>query len=140
MKNKYSSIVKIKKQALDASELELGKAKMNVAKKESLLVSKKEYYSSLSLQESGLMKAVLAGLKLREVARQDVIFAKEDASNAKREVSLKEALYKKAFLDYEKMKYLELEEIKKYKQKLKADEAKFLDEIAVSRYFKAKDE
>lgn len=45
-------------------------------------------------------------------------------------------LYQKAHLDYEKMKVLEAEEIKQKQKELAKAEEKFLDEIAISRFFK----
>lgn len=45
-------------------------------------------------------------------------------------------LYQKAHLDYEKMKVLEAEEIKQKQKNLPRLKKKFLDEIAISRFFK----
>jgi len=41
---------------------------------------------------------------------------------------------KELYLEYEKMKYLQAEEIKKYIKKIKQQEAKELDEIALMLY------
>lgn len=140
MKNKYSPIIKIKKQALEKAELMLAKAKAKLNEKKALCTSKKESYYAFSIQKSGTIESMRADLELKNIARNDLLKAKEERVIAAKELAHFEHQYKKAFMDFEKMKYLELEEIKKYQKLLKEKEAKFLDEIAISRYFKEKDE
>lgn len=140
MKSKYSPIIKVKKQGLDKAELDFAKAKTNHQAASNNEQNSRLLYQNMAISKAGTIQNIRADLQLKEIARQDLLIAQNELQIASRELGLKEALYKKAFLDFEKMKYLELEELKKYKKKLDQEEAKFLDEIAISRFFKDKDE
>lgn len=140
MKNKYSAIIKVKKQGLDRAEMVLIKAKSKANEAKAKMEDARRLYHEMGVSTGGVMRAIKADLQLKEIARQDMLYAREDELVALREVSHKQALYKQALMDFEKMKYLEMEEFKKHKAHLLKEEAKFLDEIAISRHFKGKDE
>lgn len=136
MKSKYSSVVKVKKQELDRAEIDLSKAKQRQRANEEALQRANEEYLSLSLPEQGSVLLLRQGLEFREIARGMKEFAKEKVKLSEQEMNHYQHLYKKAHLAYEKIKYLETEELKEFEEKLRKAEEKTLDEIAISKYFR----
>ncbi|EDO6931820.1 hypothetical protein FW580_10890, partial [Campylobacter coli] len=77
-----------------------------------------------------------SNLSMAQVGREALARAREKVELSKKEMNHYQFLYQKAHLDYEKMKVLEAEEIKQKQKELAKAEEKFLDEIAISRFFK----
>lgn len=137
MKSKYNSVVKVKKQQLDKAESNLNQAKQRQLENERLLeLSRKECENLSVLPQSGSISELRTNLLMRQVGREAISRAKEKVELSKKEMMHYQFLYKKAHLDYEKMKVLEAEEIKQKKKELAKIEEKFLNEIAISRFFK----
>ncbi|TKX31460.1 flagellar export protein FliJ [Campylobacter estrildidarum] len=137
MKSKYNSVVKVKKQQLDKAESNLNQAKQRQLDSEKMLeLSRKECESLSILPQSGSVSELRSNLAMRQIGRETLARAKEKVELSKKEMVHYQFLYKKAHLDYEKMKVLETEEIKQKQKELAKIEEKFLDEIAISRFFK----
>lgn len=137
MKSKYNSVVKVRKQQLDKAETNLNKARQRELENERLYeLSRKECENLSALPSSGCATQLRSNLAIIQVGRDAVERAKEKLELSKKEVRHYQFLYQKAHLDYEKMKVLEAEEIKQKQKEFAKAEEKFLDEIAISRFFK----
>lgn len=137
MKSKYNSVVKVRKQQLDKVETNLNKARQRQLENERLYeLSRKECENLSALPCSGSATQLRSNLAMIQVGRDAIGRAKEKLELSKKEVRHYQFLYQKAHLDYEKMKVLEDEEIKQKQKQLAKAEEKFLDEIAISRFFK----
>lgn len=135
MKSKFSSVVKVKKQALEKAENNLNLAKNRQRENEANLELAIRQCNAISLPQSGSVRALRENLQMQSVAREVKERAFEKVKLSEQEVNHYQALYKKAYLDFEKIQYLENEELKKMKKELEKLEAKALDEVAVSRFF-----
>lgn len=134
MKTKYSSVLKIQKQNLDKAESNLSKARARLRQNELEFELASKQCEELSLPSSGSVQNLKQSLEILGVARAFKENKKEKLILSNKEVSHYQMLYKRANLEYEKIKYLESEELKKIKEKIKKEEEKFIDEIAISRY------
>lgn len=135
MKTKYSSVLKVKKQALDKAESTLSKARNRQRQSELELELALKQYEEIKLPSSGSVQNLRQSLEFLDVARVFKEEKKQRVELSKKEVAHYQMLYKKANLEYEKIKYLESEELKELQKKLKKEEEKFIDEIAISRHF-----
>ncbi|EAH7649125.1 flagellar export protein FliJ [Campylobacter jejuni] len=137
MKSKYNSVVKVRKQQLDKAESNLNQAKQRQLEHEKAYeLSRQERESLGVLPKSGSIAELRSNLSMAQVGREALARAKEKVKLSKKEMNHYQFLYQKAHLDYEKMKVLEAEEIKQKQKELAKAEEKFLDEIAISRFFK----
>lgn len=137
MKSKYNSVVKVRKQQLDKAETNLNQAKQRQLENERLYeISRRECEELAVLPKSGSIAELRSNLSMAQVGRDALARAKEKVELSKKEMNHYQFLYQKAHLDYEKMKVLEAEEIKQKQKELAKAEEKFLDEIAISRFFK----
>lgn len=141
MKSKYSAVIKVRKQQLDKAETDLNKAKQRQRQNEELCdLSRKEFEEASVLPQSGSIAELRANLAMSDIGKKALDRAKEKVELSKKEIVHYQFLYQKAHLDFEKMKALESEEFKKIQKELQKSEQKFLDEIAISRFFKGEKE
>ncbi|KGI55361.1 flagellar export protein FliJ [Campylobacter sp. MIT 97-5078] len=141
MKNKYSSILKVKKQGLDKAEQNLSQAKQRQLQNKLAFQNASLEYANFALPQNGSTQILKQNLEMLKIAKNVKERAKEKLELSQKEVLHYQTLYKRASLDYEKIKYLQSEEFKAMQKHLKKEEEKFLDEIAISRHFYgAKDE
>ena len=77
------------------------------------------------------MSGFLQSRTLLDSSRHLIQHNQEWAQFAQQQVYLAKEELKKSMIEYEKFNYLELEEIKKFLQKEKIEEAKLLDEVAL---------
>lgn len=137
MKSKYSSIVEVRKQQLDKAELNLSQAKQRKLENEkNFELSRQEFYDLNVLPKSGNVQELRSKLQMANIAKEALKRAKEKVELSKKEMNHYEFLYKKAHLDYEKIKILNTQEIKKKLKEMQKVEEKFLDELAISRFVK----
>lgn len=137
MKSKYNSVVKVRKQQLDKAQSNLNAAKQRQIENERIYeLSRKECESLSVLPRSGSIAELRSNLTMAQVGRDALARAKEKVELSKKEMNHYQFLYQKAHLDYEKIKVLEAEEIKQKQKELAKIEEKFLDEIAITRFFK----
>lgn len=134
MKTRFSSLVTIKKSAMQKSErvVQSANADLNSALV-SLELSHKSLHDILSPQ-SGMMSSFLASRKLLDSGRNLIKHNQEWVFYAKNQVQIAKEELKKSMTEYEKFNYLELEEIKKILDKQKLTESKELDEVALMTY------
>ncbi|AJC84237.1 flagellar FliJ family protein [Campylobacter peloridis] len=135
MKNKYSSVIKLRKQQLDKAEANLTKTRQKLLQCEQELQEASKACESLTLADKGSITLLRSSLKLQEIAREGKQRIKQKLDLTKKELMHYQHLYKKAHLEFEKIKALENEELKKIRKILQKEEEKFIDELAITRHF-----
>ncbi|MCR2103634.1 flagellar export protein FliJ [Campylobacter upsaliensis] len=137
MKSKFNAVIKVKKQQLDKAQINLNAALQRQKENEKLLGLAQEELLNLSTLKGQISSEELrANVFMEGVAREALARAKEKVELSHKEVNHYQFLYKKAHLDYEKIKYLQSEELKAMQKAMQKAEEKFLDELAISRFFK----
>ncbi len=91
----------------------------------------KNSLNSIDTPQSGIMNDFLASRRLLDSGRDLIKHNQEWTEYAKNQVSLAKEQLKIDMVEYEKFKYLDLQEIKKIIKKQKMLEAKELDEVAL---------
>ncbi|EAH4571029.1 flagellar FliJ family protein [Campylobacter sp. IFREMER_LSEM_CL2127] len=135
MKSKYSSVIKLRKQQLDKAEANLTKTRQKLLQCEEELKEASKTCESLTLADKGSIALLRSSLKLQEIAREGKQRVKQKLDLTKKELAHHQHLYKKAHLEFEKIKVLENEELKKIQKALQKEEEKFIDELAITRHF-----
>ncbi|EPW6840182.1 flagellar export protein FliJ [Campylobacter upsaliensis] len=137
MKSKFNAVIKVKKQQLDKAQTDLNAALQRQKENERLLgLTREELLNLGSLKGQISSEELRANVFMEGVAREALARAKEKVELSHKEVNHYQFLYKKAHLDYEKIKYLQSEELKAMQKAMQKAEEKFLDELAISRFFK----
>ncbi|EAJ7578513.1 hypothetical protein AAH56_03985 [Campylobacter upsaliensis] len=137
MKSKFNAVIKVKKQQFDKAQTDLNAALQRQKENERLLGLAQEELLNLSTLKGQISSEELrANVFMEGVAREALTRAKEKVELSHKEVNHYQFLYKKAHLDYEKIKYLQSEELKAMQKAMQKAEEKFLDELAISRFFK----
>ncbi len=134
MKTRYSSLVTIKKNAMQKHEQQLQKANQTLhSAQEALHLSIRELQDIPTLQ-NGQISDFLANRTLfnaqRALIKQNeawVTYATKDVDDAKEQLKI-------AMMEYEKFNYLELQEIERILKEQKVKEAKDLDEVALMTF------
>ena len=131
IKTKFDSLVKLAKLKVDEKEREISKYNNAIESQLQELEKLKQEYASLEYPKEGNF-SLITQFKIMQNAFFNQIKQKENEINmlkSHRDNLVNEL--KDLNLEYEKMKYLQGDEIKKYLNKLKHKEAKELDEIAL---------
>ncbi|EAK2502139.1 hypothetical protein BFQ37_03660 [Campylobacter upsaliensis] len=137
MKSKFNAVIKVKKQQFDKAQTDLNAAQQRQKENERLLgLAQEELLNLGSLKGQISSEELRANVFMEGVAREALARAKEKVELSHKEVNHYQFLYKKAHLDYEKIKYLQSEELKAMQKAMQKAEEKFLDELAISRFFK----
>ncbi len=134
MKSRFSSIVRYKKIKLDEIEANLQEAfsRLNIAKEE--LEKSIQELKNFPNQTTGIAKDFLANRALLDAEFRLIEKNKKWVAYEKTQIKALQDEYKKAYIEYEKFKYLETEELKELLKKQKQKEQKELDEMAVIGY------
>jgi len=130
MSSIYSKITKINKQKVDKIESELFIIKSNIKKIKAEIEGIYSSISTLTIPEQGEYKEVNAFRERRRLlnAQKERLTYDLEANNLN--LKNKQQEYKKAKLEYEKIKHLQEQEIAKKLIKIKKDEQKELDEVS----------
>lgn len=134
MKTRFSSLVKLKKSTMQKSERVVQKANADL---NSAAMALEISYNSLKDVEppkTGTMGEMLASRTLLASQRGVIENNHQWVSFAKNQVEIAKEQLKLDMIEHEKFKYLELEEIKKEIKRIKVQEAKDLDEVALMTY------
>jgi flagellar export protein FliJ len=139
MKTRFSSLLAIKKDALQKREQQLQQAHLEKEQAKRALEDARKTIESLQQPQSGSMTDFLANRTLLSHQRA-IIQDKEIQLNLmqQRLQEAQEAL-KNAMIEYEKFNYLEVQELEKIMQAAKIAEIKRLDEVALMTFNKKKD-
>jgi len=133
-KTKFDSLVKLKKLKIDEIQSNISKINSSLQKELNNLQILENEFASMALPKEGNFAVItqfkmIQQAKIREInqKKSQIEFIKSQIENLNNQL-------KDANLEYEKIKYLQAEEIKKYIKKLKEAEAKNMDEIALMLY------
>ncbi len=136
MNTKFTSLVKLKKSTMQKSEKVVQKANANLNSAATALKISYNSLKDVDAPASGTMGDFLASRTLLDSQRGLIKHNTEWVDFAKSQVQEAKEQFKKDMIEHEKFKYLELEEIKKEIKKIKVQEAKDLDEVALMTYSK----
>jgi len=131
MKTKYDSVVKFKKQQVDNIEKNLQKINASINELHSKIDELNKTLLSFNLPNKGSFSLLNQIKHQQSIIRDEIANLKNQIvilQNRKNEL-LNEL--KNAKLEYEKMKYLQAEEIKKILKEKKLKEMRDMDEIAI---------
>jgi len=133
-KSRYAPLVKLKKKSLDTAERALIAANNALSSATDKLSKAYEELSRMGLPTRGAIGEFTQGAAMIHAQHLTI----EECQNAlqsaqQRQYQMRER-FKAAMMDYEKFKYLEVQEMKLHLKNLKAQEAKMLDEIGTMSY------
>jgi flagellar export protein FliJ len=131
VKTKFSSVVKVKKQAVDKLQRDIQKINSSILKVKQQIKELQNTFFSLTLPQNGNFYLFSQIKTQQNMLRSEIDKFKNQIiflENRKNELINE---LKKANIEYEKMKYLETQEIKKIFKKAKLKESKEMDEIAI---------
>lgn len=134
MKSKYAPLVKLKKKDLDRAEQNLIAANNALADASGALDRAYKTLSTLSLPAKGSFTELTQSQMMIQAQHATIEQCREWVAFAEEQQLQMQHVFKSAMIDYEKFKYLELQETKAYIAKIKKEEAKMLDEIGVMTY------
>lgn len=135
MKTKYNALLKVRKQELDKAEKNLQLARQRQLHNELEFQKASLEYAHFNLPTQGSTRILQQALQMLDRAKIHKFQSQEKLLLSQKEVVHYQHLYKKAFVDYEKIQYLQNEEIKQRQKALKKQEEQMLDEMAVIKYF-----
>jgi len=134
MKTRYSSLVTLKKSAMDKSERVVQSTNADLNSATMALQLSYNLLSDIDIPRSGNISKLLASRTLLSSQRDMIEHNHNWVDFAKKQVELAKEQLKLDMIEYEKFKYLEVQEIKKMLKEQKIKEAKELDEIALMTY------
>lgn len=131
MKTKFTAVVKLRKKKVDDLENSLFKMDAMINKAKEQLAQNQEKYHAMHSPEGGHFSALLAFEDLKKAFRYEIKGIKDSITAMINQRNMLLGQFKEANAEYEKMKYLENEEIKKIMKAKAVKESKELDEIGV---------
>ena len=134
MKTRYTPLLKVKKSELDKSERELQKANQTLNNAKFSLQEAYFLLETLELPTSGTIQEMLSARIFVSTQREIVEEKKKWVAFAQEQVVFAVEKLKLSNIEYEKFKYLDIEEIKKLVKLRTLKEVKDLDEIALMTY------
>jgi len=135
-KSRYEPLVKLKKKSLDSAERALIGANNELASATDKLKFSYEELSRMTLPTQGSVGEFTQATAMIHAQHQTIEQCQNRVQNAKFNQHQMRERYKAAMIDFEKFKYLEIQEMKARLKHLKAQEAKMLDEIGTMTYKK----
>ena len=136
MKTRFSSLVTVKKNTMQKSERVLQKANQNLQNAQAALQTSLLELQKITTPHEGSMAEFLANRSLLDAQRALIAHNKGWVEYAQKEVLEAKEQLKRDMIEYEKFKYLELQEIEKILKAQKIQEAKDLDEVALMTHTK----
>jgi flagellar biosynthesis chaperone FliJ len=136
MKTRYTSLVSIKKNDMQKVEQEVQEANATLQTAQTALQNSLEELYSISPPHEGSVSLFLANRTLLDAQRHIVTKNQEWVAFAQEQLHTLQKKLQTVMIEYEKFKYLELQELQEIKKKQKYQEAKDLDEIALLTFKK----
>lgn len=136
-KSRYSALVKLKKRALDSAERALIAANNTYSAISNKLNQLYVELSAMNLPHSGTTGEFLYANNLIKAHQQNIAHQQKLLEDAKTLQEKKKELYSSARVEFEKFKYLELQELEQKIKEQKTKESKMLDEIGILIHKKA---
>ncbi|PAF49113.1 hypothetical protein BKH41_03220 [Helicobacter sp. 12S02232-10] len=131
MKTKFDSLLKLKKQALDKIEREIIKNNYLITAKYQELNTLMVELSEVCIPQVGNYWDFKRTGEIKKILIYQMDFIKEEISGLRNIAKKLQGFYRAASVEYEKIKYLQENEIKKILGHLKKSEIKNLDEVAL---------
>ena len=130
MKTRFADLLKVKKQKLDEVERQLLDVQNRIKRLEHKVAQVDHDIAVLKLPESGDFGLIqMSRVGFLSLVSQKESYIEKLAVRQQQVLGLK-SLYQEVNIEYEKIVYLDAEEIKKEMRRLKDEESKELDEIA----------
>jgi len=139
MKTRYSTLVDLKKNIVQKSEQTLQKANADLNSAATALQISYDSLHSIESPQEGKISTYKASRTLVNVARELINHNKEWIEFANKQVQSAKEKLKLDMIEYEKYKYLDLQEVKELVKKIKQEELKELDEVALMTFSRKKD-
>ena len=136
MKTRFSSLVTVKKNSMQKSERVLQNANKNLQNAELALRESFAELQNIPSPDHGVIADFLANRTLLDSQRAIISHNEAWRAYAQQEVLEAKEQLKYDMIEYEKFKYLELQEIEKILKARKIQEAKDLDEVALMTHAK----
>ncbi len=136
MKTRFSSLVSVKKNIMQKSERLLQTANKNLLNAKIALQDSLGLLQNIITPKEGSMAEFLANRSLLDSQRSIIEHNEGWVEYAQKEVLEAKEQLKRDMIEYEKFKYLELQEIEKILKEQKIQEAKDLDEVALMTHAK----
>ncbi len=130
----FSKISKINKQRVDKIESELFLLKSSIRQIEDKIRAVYDNIDGLEIPQNGDVSLLSLFQEQRKILNRQKSRLLKELSAKNLQLARKYEEYKKAKLEFEKIKYLEEQEIAKKIEKLKKEEQKSLDEISNMLY------
>ena len=131
VKTKFDQIVKLKKLDVEKIERELLKQNQKIEKANQELTQFKIEFSEFEYPKTGNFALITQFKTMQTAFLREIKQKEEELVFLENQKTLLQGQLKDKQLEYEKIKYLQGEEIKKMVKKLKKEEAKNIDEIAL---------
>lgn len=131
MKTKFDSVVKFKKRAVEKIENDIKKINIAILDLKNKIDELNSSLISFAFPKTGTFSQFTYIKANQDLVRQEInsLNSQIDMLNARKKDLLEEL--KKAKIEYEKMKYLQGEEIKKKVKEIRLKEIRDMDEIAI---------
>ncbi|WP_096019917.1 flagellar FliJ family protein [Campylobacter lanienae] len=133
MNNKFSQIVKVKEEELKKIEMSLAKSKATFRELSRSMDAINAELNMSQFPKSGSSSKIKSTIEQQKLLRSQKDKIKEKMLLIQKEIVHFEFKYKKAYVELEKVKYMEKEEIQKELKNLKKKESKELDELGNMR-------
>ncbi|MDD5717195.1 MAG: flagellar export protein FliJ [Sulfuricurvum sp.] len=132
--SRYTPLVKLKKKSLDNAERALIAANNELSSASDKLNHAYNELSRMSLPTQGTLGEFTQVASIIHAQHRSIEEFKFHLENARQKQNLMRERFKTAMIDFEKFKYLEVQELETQLKRAKLDEAKTLDEIATLSY------
>ena len=136
MKTRFSSLVTVKKNSMQKSERVVQTANKNLQNAKEALQTSLLELQKIETPHEGNMAEFLANRSLLDAQRALIAHNEGWVAYAQKELLEAQEQLKRDMIEYEKFKYLELQEIEKVLKAQKVQEAKDLDEVALMTHTK----
>jgi len=130
MKTKFSQLVKVKKRKVDEIESELLDTQNQKRRVEIEIKNILQEIRELKAPQSGNFAELNLSYSYLSNLSNQKKFKEEQLHSIIQQIEVIKELYKEANIEYEKIKYLDEQEIKRQLEELKIKENKDMDEIA----------
>jgi flagellar export protein FliJ len=133
-KSRYEPLVKLKKKSLDSAERDLIGANNALSSASDKLSHAYTALSHMTLPTKGSVGEFSQATAMIHAQHQSIDEYQRVFQEAQQKQILMRERFKVARIDFEKFKYLEVQEMNAYAKMLKDKEAKMLDEIGTMTY------
>jgi flagellar export protein FliJ len=134
MKSKYAPLVKLKKKSLDSAERDLIGANNALSSASDKLSHAYTALSHMALPTKGTVGEFSQATAMIHAQHLSIEEYQKNLQEAQQKQTLTLERYKAARIDFEKFKYLDVQEMNAYAKSLKDKEVKMLDEIGTMTY------